>query len=254
MTERSIAYLFYNQQLLVTNQGQLPEVEQWENDLLLSELDRSILVRDWPVEHPIPEGLQWQPIRLLIPSWDMSQFMQASRALQLLEWRRNHCFCSSCGHKTERHSSQHAMVCPACGYTQYPRIQPCVITIITRGDNEILLAKALRSKTMYSLIAGFVEVGESLEQAVQRETLEEVGIRVKNIRYMASQPWPFPSNLMLAFQAEYDTGELVLQEDEIADAEFFKFDDLPEIPFKGSIAHAMIMQVIKGEVMPQQAL
>ena len=97
---------------------------------------------------------------------------------------------------------------------------------------------------MYGLIAGFVEVGETLEEAVQRETLEEVGLKLKNIRYMSSQPWPFPSNLMIAFQAEYDSGEIKLQEEEISDAKFFKFDQLPEIPFKGSIAHAMIMKVM----------
>lgn len=252
MTERSTAYLFHNQQLLVNEQGQLPEVETWANDLIVNTEDRVVLARDWPADHTIPEGLCWQPIRQLIPNWDLTQFMQASRAIQLLEWQRNHGFCSRCGHSTERHSTQHAMICPACQYSQYPRIQPCVITVITRGNNELLLAKGLHHKSMYSLIAGFVEVGESLEQAVQRETLEEVGIRVKNIRYMASQPWPFPSNLMLAFQAEYDSGDIVLQEDELADAQFFKFDDLPEIPFKGSIAYAMIMNVVRHEPMPQQ--
>ena len=128
---------------------------------------------------------------------------------------------------------------------QYPRVQPCVITIITKGQDEVLLAKNVHNKSnMYGLIAGFVEVGETLEEAVQRETLEEVGLKLKNIRYMSSQPWPFPSNLMIAFQAEYDSGEIKLQEEEISDAKFFKFDQLPEIPFKGSIAHAMIMQVM----------
>ncbi|WP_141102371.1 NAD(+) diphosphatase, partial [Acinetobacter baumannii] len=100
---------------------------------------------------------------------------------------------------------------------------------------------------MYGLIAGFVEVGETLEEAVQREALEEVGLKLKNIQYMSSQPWPFPSNLMIAFRAEYESGEISLQEDEIADAQFFKFDQLPEIPFKGSIAHAMITQITQAK-------
>ena len=103
---------------------------------------------------------------------------------------------------------------------------------------------------MYGPIAGFVEVGETLEEAVQRETLEEDGIKVKNVQYLASQPWPFPSNLMLAFKTEYESGEIVLQEEEISDAEFFKFDQLPEIPFAGSIAHSLIQHVIHGNQMP----
>ena len=156
-----------------------------------------------------------------------------------------------CGHTTEIHPTEYAMVCPACNYHQYPRVQPCIITVITRGDDEVLLAKnAKNTSNMYGLIAGFVEVGETLEEAVQRETLEEVGIKVKNVQYLASQPWPFPSNLMLAFKAEYESGEIVLQEEEISDAEFFKFDQLPEIPFAGSIAHSMIQHVIHGNQMP----
>jgi NAD+ diphosphatase len=99
---------------------------------------------------------------------------------------------------------------------------------------------------MYGLIAGFVEVGETLEEAVQREAFEEVGLKLKNIQYMSSQPWPFPSNLMVAFRAEYESGEIKLQEEEIADAQFFKIDQLPEIPFKGSIAHSMIMQITQA--------
>lgn len=136
------------------------------------------------------------------------------------------------------------MVCPSCRYHQYPRVNPCIITVITRGDDEILLAKSVHNKTnMYGLIAGFVEVGETLEEAVQREAFEEVGLKLKNIQYMSSQPWPFPSNLMVAFRAEYESGEIKLQEEEIADAQFFKIDQLPEIPFKGSIAHSSIMQI-----------
>jgi len=100
---------------------------------------------------------------------------------------------------------------------------------------------------MYGLIAGFVEVGETLEEAVQREAFEEVGLKLKNIRYMSSQPWPFPSNLMIAFHAEYDSGDIQLQVEEISEAQFFKFDQLPEIPFKGSIAHAMITQIVENK-------
>lgn len=246
MTTVSLAYIFQQQQLLVDDQFQLPRVEKLASDLLFEAGDQ-VLARDLAPDEPIPDGLQLVPIRQLLPLWDTRQFEQASRAIQLLEWRRNHQFCSHCGTKTQVHAHEYAMVCPSCHYHQYPRVQPCVITVITRGNDEILLAKNAKNKSnMYGLIAGFVEVGETLEEAVRRETLEEVGVRVKNIQYLASQPWPFPSNLMIAFRAEYQDGDLVLQEEEISDAQFFKFDALPEIPFQGSIAHAMIMHIVKG--------
>ena len=244
MSELSLAYIFHQQQLLVDEQFQLPRVEKLASDLSTG---NQVIARDLLPDEPIPEGYQLLPIRQLLQFWNSAEFEQASRAIQLLEWRRNHRFCSHCGHPTEAHTTEYAMVCPVCQYRQYPRVQPCVITVITRGEDEILLAKNARNTTnMYGLIAGFVEVGETLEEAVRRETAEEVGIQLKNIQYLASQPWPFPSNLMIAFKAEYAGGELQLQEEEISDAQFFKFDQLPNIPFKGSIAHAMIKHVTEG--------
>lgn len=242
----SIAYIFHQQQLVVDQNFQLPEVERLSCDLILHPHD-NVIARDLAPNEILPTGCQLVPIRQLLSLWTKQQFEQASRAIQLLEWRRNHQFCSHCGHVTQSHATEFAMVCPQCHYHQYPRVQPCVITIITRGKNEVLLARNARNpRPVYGLIAGFVEVGETLEEAVRRETLEEVGIQIKNLKYLASQPWPFPSNLMLAFRAEYASGELQLQEEEIADAAFFHFDNLPEIPFAGSIAHAMIMHVTQG--------
>ena len=246
MSKLSLAYIFHQQHLVVDQNFALPQVEQLASDLFLNTGDQ-VIARDLLEGEAIAEGLQLVPIRQLLTLWNIQQFEQASRAIQLLEWRRNHKFCSHCGHATESHLNEHAMVCPACNYRQYPRVQPCVITVITRGENEILLAKNAKNKSnMYGLIAGFVEVGETLEEAVRRETLEEVGLTLKNIQYLASQPWPFPSNLMIAFRAEYESGEIELQEEEISDAQFFNFDQLPEIPFKGSIAYAMIKHVIEG--------
>ena len=249
MSELSIAYIFKQHQLLVDDNFKLPKVEKLADDLH-SITDEEVIARDLHIEESIPNGYQLVPIRQLISQWTKLEFEQASRAIQLLEWRRNHKFCSHCGTETQAHASEYAMVCPACNYHQYPRVQPCIITVITRGNNEILLAKNAKNKSnMYGLIAGFVEVGETLEEAVARETAEEVGIKVKNIEYLSSQPWPFPSNLMIAFKAEYESGEIILQEEEISDAQFFDFDTLPEIPFAGSIAHAMIQHVIHGTSM-----
>ena len=247
MTQLSLAYIFQHQKLLVDENLQLPKVEKLASDLHIHHNDH-VIARDLLEHESVPDGYQLIPIRELIQLWSTTEFLQASRAVQLLEWRRNHKFCSHCGHATEIHSKEYAMVCPACGYHQYPRVQPCVITIITKGDDELLLAKSAHNKSnMYGLIAGFVEVGETLEEAVQREAFEEVGVKLKNICYMSSQPWPFPSNLMIAFHAEYDSGDIQLQVEEISEAQFFKFDQLPEIPFKGSIAHAMIMQIVENK-------
>ncbi len=122
----------------------MPRVEKLASDLSFHSGDQ-VIARDLLDNEPIPEGLELIPIRQLLPLWSTKQFEQASRAIQLLEWRRNHKFCSHCGHATEAHASEYAMICPACGYHQYPRVQPCVITVITRGEDEILLAKNARN-------------------------------------------------------------------------------------------------------------
>lgn len=246
MSQEKIAYIYENQQLLVDHNWQLPKVSSCLADIRLDEPCTAI-ARQWNENDEIPNGFQFVSLRQLIPVWDHQTFEQASRAVQLLEWKKKHRFCSQCGTKTRMHHTEHCMVCPNCHYRQYPRISPCIITIITHGDNEVLLAKSIHRKdNVYGLIAGFVEVGETLEQAVARETLEEVGVHIKNIRYLASQPWPFPSNLMLAFHAEYADGDIKIQEDEIADAQFFKQTALPEVPHAGSIAHRLIMHITQG--------
>ena len=241
-----LAYLFCEHKLVVDENLELPIIDAIQGDLFFDQAEQQVIVRDILPSVALPPQYQLVPIRELIMQWSKQQFEQASRAKQLLEWKRNHRFCSHCGHATEQHPQEHAMICPSCHYAQYPRVQPCIITIITKGE-QILLAKANRSNNnMYGLIAGFVEVGETLEHAVQRETLEEVGLKVKNIEYLSSQPWPFPSNLMIAFKAEYEGGELVLQQEEIADAQFFDIDQLPRIPIPGSIAYEMIQNTIKA--------
>lgn len=240
-----LAYLFCEHALVVNQDLELPIIDAIQDDLFVDQSEIRVIVRDIEQDTPLPAHYQLVPIRELLMHWSKQQFEQASKAKQLLEWRRNHRFCSHCGSATAAHAKEHAMVCTQCNYYQYPRVQPCIITIIKHQD-KILLAKAKRNTTnMYGLIAGFVEVGETLEQAVQRETLEEVGLTLKNIQYISSQPWPFPSNLMIAFQADYDSGEIVLQEDEIADAQFFAIDQLPKIPIPGSIAYDMIQYTIQ---------
>jgi NAD+ diphosphatase len=247
--------LFSGTSLVVADDYSLPNIEQHANDIVVSEQDgqrwitRSIDPDHATTTYPTHQLL---PLRLLLTQWDSVAFERASRALQLLDWSRTHQHCGCCGTAMQPHATgEMAQVCPACAHTAYPRINPCVIVAIRR-DNTILLARAQRfTVPMFSLIAGFVEVGETLEQAVHREVLEEVGIKIHNLHYMGSQPWPFPSNLMIGFTAEYLSGELVLQEDEIAEADYFPIDQLPLIPPQGSIAHSLVQHSIDAIVAHQ---
>lgn len=192
--------------------------------------------------------------RQLITQLPVALSAQLSQAIQLLRWQADTQFCSRCSAQvTAANLNERAMVCQVCQLRQYPRVQPCIITAITRpnpqtGEMQVLLAHHHRYgrqslPLQYGLIAGFVEVGESLEHAVVREVAEEVGISLSDVRYISSQPWPFPSNLMLGFRASYAGGDIVIQEDELSHAEFFDISNLPKIPFKGSIAYDLIAQI-----------
>ncbi|WP_201543861.1 NAD(+) diphosphatase [Psychrobacter immobilis] len=195
--------------------------------------------------------------RLLITQLPFALSDQLSQAIQLLRWQADTQFCSRCAAPVvHAASAERAMVCQVCRLRQYPRVQPCIITAITRpnpqtGEMQILLAhhhrygqqKTPQQALQYGLIAGFVEVGESLEHAVVREVAEEVNISLTDIRYVSSQPWPFPSNLMLGFRASHDGGDIVIQEDELSHADFFDLSNLPKIPSKGSIAYELIAQI-----------
>ena len=198
------------------------------------------------------------PYRQLMTHLPVALSDQISQAIQLLRWQADTQFCSRCASPTvHADQGERAMVCPVCQLRQYPRVQPCVITAITRpnpvsGEMRILLAHHHRHgqqklPPMYGLIAGFVEVGESLEHAVVREVAEEVNISVADIRYVSSQPWPFPSNLMLGFRASYASGDIIIQEDELSHADFFDLSNLPKIPPKGSIARELIDQIAKEQ-------
>lgn len=208
---------------------------------LSDETGRLVYTARLPENTLAPDGYQFKHLRSLLTCINSEQFSLAGTAAQILEWANSHRFCSRCGTATVPHpQGERALVCPSCQYSQYPRINPCIIVAITK-DDRILLARAQRfNRPMYSLLAGFVEAGETLEQAVAREVFEESGVQVKNLRYFGSQAWPFPNNLMLAFQAEWAGGDIVLQEEEIMDAQFFPYDVLPEIPPVGSIATQVI--------------
>jgi NAD+ diphosphatase len=151
---------------------------------------------------------------------------------------RTHQFCGRCGSQLHLKVDDLVKQCPQCDLLHYPRLAPAVIVLIRKG-NEILLGRA-PNWTMFSNLAGFVEPGETLEEAVHREVLEEAGITVKNLRYFGSQPWPFPHSLMIAFTAEYAGGEIRVQESELAEVRWFPLDALPTVPAPLSIARTLI--------------
>ncbi|NMG22976.1 NAD(+) diphosphatase [Brasilonema bromeliae] len=193
-----------------------------------------------PKDAIAPDGMVLQGLRELYGTLDEQLYALSGRAIQIVEWDRTHQYCGHCATGTTQLSHERAKRCPKCGLVNYPRLSPAIIVLVSRGE-ELLLARAPRFPPgMYSVLAGFVEPGESLEETVVREVREEVGIEVKDIRYFGSQPWPFPNSLMIGFTATYASGDIVIEPQELVDAAWFSKDNLPQIPPKLSIARKLI--------------
>jgi len=187
-----------------------------------------------------PQGWSWQGLRSLFSVLDDGAFALAGNALQIMDWDRTHQYCGACGTATTARTNERSRECPRCGLVVYPRLAPAVMALVRRG-RELLLARSPRfPQGMYSALAGFVEPGETIEQCLVREVMEETGIRVRNARYFASQPWPFPHSLMIAFHADYESGELRVDGVEIEDAKWFQVCNLPKLPARISIARKLI--------------
>jgi len=195
-------------------------------------------------------GTSWEGLRTLFSVLDDRHFALAGRALQLVDWDRTHEFCGRCGTPTVPHREERVRTCPACKLSAYPRVAPAVMALIRR-KRQILLGRSPHFPPgMYSALAGFVEPGESLEQCLAREVAEEVGVQIRNSRYFASQSWPFPHSLMIAFVCDYAGGEIRPQAGEIEAANWFDVLQLPKLPSKISIARRLIDAVvdeIRGE-------
>jgi NAD+ diphosphatase len=178
----------------------------------------------------------WVPLRPMLAA-----FPKVLAAWQWLSWSDRHQYCSTCGlalqvpTKLEKRCD--------CGQSFFPSLAPAVMVLVTQG-REVLLVQHHRAPHFHTAIAGFVEVGECAEDAVQREVQEEVGLKIQNIRYFGTQSWPFPSSFMLAYQAEYVSGDIQLDGDELMAAKWFDVDALPVLPFSGSIARALIMAYV----------
>lgn len=192
-------------------------------------------------DHELADGpLYPVALRSLIGELDQVFFTMAARALQVLSWQHNHRFCSRCGAPAEPHERELAMLCSRCDYRQYPRITPCIIALVSHGEHALLGRSSRFPEGFYSCLAGFMEAGETAEQAVHREIMEETGVRITDLRYSQSQSWPFPHSLMIGFHARYAGGDIRIDDDEIVDAQWFHHADLPRIPPPGSIARSLI--------------
>ena len=186
------------------------------------------------------DGFEWKDLRALFGRLPEDLIWIAGRANQLVNWRRTHRYCGACGRLTEEKQDERALICPSCGLINYPRLSPAVIVAVVK-DREILLARNHRFRgPFYSVLAGFVEPGESLEECIHREVREEVGLSVRNIRYFGSQPWPFPDSLMIGFVADYADGEITVDGSELIEAGWYRAECLPNIPPKMSIARKLI--------------
>lgn len=233
--------------IILSSEGRIPKACELNNicdeDYIedsFTEINNKLSVVSLKPEAVIKNGYKSEYLRVYFSKNCDEDVFMASRAKALISWRKETVFCPHCGSELLDSKVETARECPECGRIHFPKIEPCIIMRITNG-NSILLAKhAKRNQDVFACVAGFVEAGETLEQACFREVLEETGIKIKNIRYCGSQSWPFPSQLMCAFSAEYESGEIKVQEDEISQAEWFDKDNLPITPPVGSIAYKLI--------------
>lgn len=205
----------------------------------LDDLDCYTVALDATLE--LPSGTALEGLRALYGRLVDEHYAIAGRAVQILLWDQTHRFCGRCGQPTVNAPGERAKLCPSCGLLNFPRLSPAVIMLVQRGDEFLLARNRAFAEGMYSVLAGFVEPGESLEEAVAREVREEVNLELKDVRYFGSQPWPFPHSLMIGFTADYASGDIRPQADEIVEAAWFNRNGpLPRLPGKLSIARRLI--------------
>ena len=196
-------------------------------------------------ETPIPAPLHVLPLRLALSLLSRDKYGLAVKAYSVINWDKNHQFCSRCGCTTTHQSVTYERVCTSCGLAFFPRISPSIIVLIKKEDHLLMARSPHFLPGVYGLVAGFIDVGESAEDAVHREVLEEVGLQIKNVSYHSSQPWPFPDSLMMAFTADHAAGEIVIDNHEITAAGWYKYNNLPGRPSMAiSIASKLIDEFI----------
>ena len=207
----------------------------------LGSLDgRGCYSAELPLQSVAPEGYLFSDLRSLYPRFDEDIFLLAGRALQIVNWDQCHQYCGRCGHPTETLKGEMAKTCRVCNFISYPRISPVTSVAVLKDDKILLIRHAGLRGRMRTIVAGFLEPGETLEECVKREVLEEVGLKVKNIKYFGSQPWPFPNSLMIGFTADYESGEIKVDGKEVAEAAWYDVTNISDIPPKMSLSRELI--------------
>ncbi len=245
----AVVILFRKNEIAVADNGLLPRRDALRNGVAFFRMGKLGNMRccagTASDEAELPSGFRWQETRSAFLQFPEAERIAAARAKTLLFWQNRRRYCGVCGGELAPEEHECARRCSACGAEFFPVLAPAMIVAVRR-DKELLLAHNVRFKPgVYSILAGFVEAGESVEEAIEREVREEVGIGVKNIRYFGSQSWPYPNSLMLGYEAEYADGELAPDGIEIAGAGWFPADRLPQVPAPGSIARELIDKFVR---------
>ena len=251
LTEPALWFAFRKAEILVVNGAERPAmpccVDLTEHGLAARRSQylglyegKHCYAAEIPEAQSLPEGWSALGLRDLFGLVETTLAALSGRAWQILQWDGNHQYCSRCGARTELRTDERARSCPACSFTSYPPVSPAIMILVTHGKKLLLARKPIWPDGRFSALAGFVEPGEMLEDTVRRETREEVGVEVRNIRYFGSQPWPFPHSLMIAFTAEYASGEIRPDGVEIVEARWFELDALPKLPPPISISRRLI--------------
>lgn len=254
-TNEDIYFIFYNNELLVKSENNkviIPSIKELDNlklnniqyigsingeNFFCGEIDEGVI---------IPSSMYFSNLKALAPKLSEEMFWIGGRAIQIVNWNNDHIYCGRCGTLTQNKDGERAKKCPKCGLVNYPRISPAIIVAVINEGKLLLAHNTQFPKNLYSVVSGFVEVGENFEECVVREVHEETGINVKNIKYFGNQPWPFPNSIMIGFTAEYAGGEIHVDGNEISHANWYSSTEMPLTPDGVSIAKKLINWFIKN--------
>ena len=240
-------FIFFNDQLLLQKKGETYTIPYSINPPVpVKNVLEVSLLEDMPactasMDTPLEETAEYLPMGLRASYDYLDPILHkiAGKAYELIYWDQHSRFCPSCGTKTVMQTTI-SKQCPNCKYEIYPVVSPAILVLIRKGDAILLVHARNFRGSFYGLVAGFLETGETLEECVRREVMEETGLEINNITYFGNQPWPYPSNLMVGFIADYVSGTIRLQDEELSEGAFFSKDNLPELPRKLSLARKMI--------------